>query len=222
MGRKSHWFLLLLYKRWQFWFRKSLILKSLEPGKVPLHIYINLPALPFVHAKWEWWVTLQMEKVSHPASNKRSLFPWKATECVQPCLRPYRWGGKHAADGPDPQMLQTGVIPLKSSEFIQFPPPENAAYCSNLTHLPAANICIENRFREGEIDSIIPDILSVGRMTIYLVSDQTYQLWTKFHNCRRLCVAICNNNKKKNGIVHYGLTYLYVLNSSCRPRELLL
>lgn len=211
---------ILLQEQWQFWFRKPLILKSLEPGEVPLYVYINLPALPLVRTQWGWWVTLQMEKMSHPASKKHSLFPWKATKCVHPGLNTYRWRGKHAADGPHPQMLQTGVTPLKSSEFIHFPAPENAAYCSNLIHLPAANICVENRFREGEIDSIIPDILFVGRTTIYLVSDQTYQLRTKFHNCRRLCVATCN--KKKCHIMHYGLTDLYALNASCRVRELLL
>lgn len=115
------------------------------------------------------------------------------------------------------QLLQTGGIPLKSQEFVQVLPPENAAYCSSPIHLPTANIYIENRFREGEIDNIVPDTLSVGWTAIYLVSDQTYQLWTKFHNCRRLCVA---TSTKKCGIVHYGLTDLYASNMSCRLREL--
>lgn len=66
---------------------------------------------------------------------------------------------------------------------------------------PPASIYMENRFREGEIDNSVPDILIVGWTAIYLVSDQTYQLWTKFHNCRRLFVATCN---KKCGILHYG------------------
>lgn len=79
------------------------------------------------------------------------------------------------------------------------------------------HIYIENRFREGEIDNIIPDTLSVGWTAIYLVSDQTYQLWAKFHNCRRLCVA---TSTKKCGIVHYGLTDLCASNMSCRLREL--
>lgn len=43
-------------------------------------------------------------------------------------------------------------------------------------HHPTANIYMPNRFREGEIDNFMPDILIVGWTAIYLVSDQTYQL----------------------------------------------
>lgn len=90
------------YKWHWFWFRKSLILKSLETGEVSLSVcpvYIICPAHPFAHTAWERWVILQLRKVPHPTSTQRcSLFPLKATECVQPCLNIFRQLGKHTAD----------------------------------------------------------------------------------------------------------------------------
>lgn len=166
-------------------------------------VSVTPPAHPFASPEWEQRVILQSAGSSPRFPHNGALLsPWKSTECVPPCLNTFRQHCRcFLSLG---QLLRCSgreKFPLKSQEFFQFLPPGNAAYCSNPIHHPSANIYMENRLREGEIDNFIPDILIVGWTAIYLVSDRTYQLRTKFHNCRRLCVATCN---KKCGILHDG------------------